>query len=153
MLRPMPAAPEVRARAAINADLPALVECDTYAKFNETRRLALERWCAQDSVLLAEAEGLVLGFLVLEHSFFGFGFIPLICVRAAARREGVARFLLAKSEHLCRTNKLFTSTNASNEPAHALFVRAGFAPSGTIENLEAGDPELVFYKDLSEHGA
>ena len=144
----MPAATEIRWLAATNADLRDLLECDAYAQSSEPRRLSLARWCAQGSALLAEAEGRVLGFLVLEHSFFGLGFIPLICVRAAARREGLARFLLANAESLCRTNKLF----ASNQSAHALFIRASFARSGTIENLEAGNPELVFYKALSEHG-
>ena len=149
----MPAALEFRGRTATDGDMPALVECDAYAQSNEPRRLALARWCAQDGVLLAEADGQILGFLVLEHSLFGHGFIPLICVRASARRAGVARFLLAEAESLCQTNKLFTSANATNEPAHALFARVGFVRSGTIENLEVGDPELVFYKALSEHGA
>lgn len=149
----MPVASDIRGRTATKADLPALVECDAYAQSNEPRRLALGRWCAQGNILLAETKGQVLGFVVLEHSFFGHGFIPLLCVQALARRAGVARFLLAEAEHYCQTNKLFTSANASNEPAHALFDRTGFARSGTIENLEAGDPELVFYKALlPSHG-
>ncbi len=149
----MPAASEVHARAAVKADMPALLECDAYAQSNEPRRLTLSRWCTEGSVLLAEAEGQVLGFLVLEHSFFGHGFIPLICVRRLSRGSGIARFLLARAELLCQTSKLFTSANASNEPAQALFVSAGFAQSGAIENLDSGDQELVFFKRLSEHGA
>ena len=152
-LGPMPAATEPRGRTATVADVPALIECDAYAQSDEPRRIAIGRWCTQGSMLLAEAEGQVLGFLVLEHTLFGHAFVPLICVRTSARRTGVARFLLAEVERLCQTNKLFTSANASNEPAHALFARAGFARSGTIENLEAGDPELVFYKAIREHGA
>ena len=149
----MQLAPEVHARGATEADLPALIECDMRAQADEARRTTLRSWCEQGHVSLAEAEGIVLGFLVLEHTLFGHGFIPLLCVRPSARRGGVARLLLANAERLCQTAKLFTSANASNFAAQALLLSAGFVHSGRIENLDAGDPELVFYKPLSEHEA
>jgi hypothetical protein len=46
---------------------------------------------------------------------------------------------------LCRTDKLWTSTNLSNQPMQALLVHAGFRLSGFIENLDENDPELVFF--------
>jgi ribosomal protein S18 acetylase RimI-like enzyme len=143
----------LRARTAVESDLPSVVLCDARAQSSKARRLALERWCEQGSVLLAEVEGQVLGFVALEHGFFGHGFIPLISVHPSSRRQGVARFLLAEAERRCKTGKLFTSANASNAEAQALFVRTGFVRSGTIENLDPGDPELVYFKALSEHDA
>jgi ribosomal protein S18 acetylase RimI-like enzyme len=143
----------LQVRAAGERDLPSVVQCDAYAQSSKARRFALERWCAQGAMLLAEVEGQVLGFVVLEHGLFGHGFIPLISVHPSSRRQGVARFLLAEAERHCKTGKLFTSANASNAEAQALFVRTGFVRSGTIENLEPGDPELVYFKALSEHEA
>ena len=72
----------------------------------------------------------------------------MIVVAAAARRRGVARRLLGAVEVRCDRPKLFTSTNASNGAAQALFERAGFVRSGVIENLDEGDPESVFFKAL-----
>ncbi len=54
--------------------------------------------------------------------------------------------LLAAAEDACRTEKLFTSTNASNGAAQRLFASAGFVRSGQIEHLDEGDPELVYVK-------
>jgi len=56
--------------------------------------------------------------------------------------------LVRHVEQECRTPKLFTSTNESNAPMRALLAKLGFSPSGVIENLDEGDPELVFFKRL-----
>lgn len=79
----------------------------------------------------------------------GKAFVPLICVQPEQRRRGVALRLLASAEASCRTPKPFTSTNACNMSALRLFDRAGFVRSGTIENLDVDDPELVHYKRLA----
>ena len=42
--------------------------------------------------------------------------------------------------------KLWTSTNQSNAPMCALLSRLGFILSGQIDNLDDGDPELVFVR-------
>lgn len=137
-------------RAAKPLDMDALLVCDAYAQAHEGRRAALRRWVDAETVLVAERDGNVVGFIVLEHGFFGHGFAPLVCVRADARRAGVATELLAAAESKCRTPKLFTSTNASNRAAQALFARVGFQRSGTIENLDAEDPEWVYCKALAQ---
>jgi ribosomal protein S18 acetylase RimI-like enzyme len=90
------------------------------------------------------------GFAVLVYTFFSNGFIPLVVVAPLARRSHHGLALLADAERRCETTKLFTSTNRSNRAAQALFLRAGFVPSGQIENLDApGDPELVYFKAVS----
>ena len=45
--------------------------------------------------------------------------------------------------------KLFTSTNQSNTPMQALLALLGYVRSGVIDNLDPGDPELVYFLDLS----
>jgi len=51
----------------------------------------------------------------------------------------------------CRTPKLFTSTNQSNVPMQGLLATLEFARSGLIENLDDGDPELVYFKRLRDN--
>lgn len=99
-----------------------------------------------EECLVAQLGEAIVGFVVLNYSFFGFGFIPLIVVAPPHRRRGIAMRLLSEAELRCSSYKLFTSTNASNEAAQALFVRAGFVRSGAIENLDKDDPEVVFFK-------
>ena len=51
----------------------------------------------------------------------------------------------------CRTPKLFTSTNQSNIPMQRLLATLEFARSGFIENLDEGDPEVVYFKRLRDN--
>jgi ribosomal protein S18 acetylase RimI-like enzyme len=136
-------------RPGIGDELAGLVDCDPRAAEDGARRDALAAWLGQGAVLVSRAAQRIEGFLVLEHGLFGHGFVPLLCVRPDARRRGHALRLLAAAEARCRTAKVFTSANASNAAAQALFARAGFVRSGTIENLDAGDPELVYFKPVS----
>lgn len=142
----MPSAANLSLRPASEADLPALQECDPLSKAHESRKLELKRAVKHGSILLAAAGGECLGFAVVEYNFFGNGFVSLVCVAQRHQRKGVGLELLRHIERTCLTSKLFTSTNASNKPAQHLFVKAGFVPSGTVENLDEGDPECFYFK-------
>ncbi|MCS4293211.1 ribosomal protein S18 acetylase RimI-like enzyme [Comamonas sp. BIGb0152] len=146
----MRVAPEILFRPAVEADLPQLYECDPYSKAHESRRLELRHMVQQGACILAFVDGQALGFAVLEYSFFGHGFISLVCVAVEHRGKGVALSLLMELTQRCVTQKLFTSTNASNASAQSLFSRAGFMRSGSVENLDQGDLELIFFKELRE---
>jgi GNAT superfamily N-acetyltransferase len=99
---------------------------------------------------VAEDGAELLGFIILEYSFYAFGFLSLLHVHEDHRRRGIATALVAHAEKVCTTPKLFTSTNASNTPMQHLCARLGFVPSGVILNLDKDDPELVYVKRLSE---
>lgn len=142
----MSATADVSFRWASEADLSLLYACDSYSQNHESRRLQLRRMAQQKSCLLALAGGGPLGFAVLEYNFFGNGFVSLICVASEHQGKGVGLSLLLEVQRKCLTGKLFTSTNASNEPAQRLFTRAGFVRSGMIENLDEGDPEVIYFK-------
>jgi ribosomal protein S18 acetylase RimI-like enzyme len=133
-------------RQARDSDLPGLLVCDAYAQFHDARTQELLRWVEQQSCFIALARNEAVGFVILQYTFFGSGFIPLVCVAEAHQRQGIGQFLLAQAEQCCITPKLFTSTNASNSRAQRLFARAGFVASGTIENLDEADPELIYFK-------
>lgn len=136
-------------RPALKSELDLLLQCDPYAQSNENRVEELRFALETRSCLVAEVASEAVGFVILQYSFFGHGFIPLVCVASHRRSHGFGLQLLAAAAQQCRTRKLFTSTNASNTGAQRLFAKAGFAPSGVIENLDDGDPELVYFKAVS----
>jgi ribosomal protein S18 acetylase RimI-like enzyme len=64
------------------------------------------------------------------------------------RRCGAGAALLRHMESLCKTAKLFTSTNLSNLPMQSLLTKLGYVLSGVIHNLDEGDPEIVYFKQM-----
>ncbi|HEU0116091.1 MAG TPA: GNAT family N-acetyltransferase [Thermomicrobiales bacterium] len=91
----------------------------------------------------ARLGGEIVGFAVLDRSFFDQWFVPLLIVRNEARRRGVGAALLRDLQATIAPDKLFTSTNASNTPMRRLCARLGFIEAGTIDHLDEGDPEVV----------
>lgn len=140
-------------RQACEPDLPGLLVCDTYAQAHLARAHELLLWVQQQSCYVALSLNEPVGFVILQYTFFSNGFIPLVCVAESRQRQGVGEFLLMQAEQLCTTPKLFTSTNASNLRAQRLFARAGFVPSGIIENLDEADPELIYFKAVLQASA
>ena len=99
---------------------------------------------------VADSGGELLGYGVLSHTFYGHGFVELLYVHPGRRRRGAGAALLLHFESLCRSPKLFTSTNLSNLPMQSLLNRAGYALSGVIHNLDEGDPEVIYFKRLRQ---
>jgi len=50
---------------------------------------------------------------------------------------------------MAKTAKVFSSTNQSNRRMHQLFHNLGFVKSGFIDNLDEGDPEIIYMKQAS----
>jgi ribosomal protein S18 acetylase RimI-like enzyme len=135
----------ITVRAGAPSDHRSLVQIDEYAVSHFDRVSAIADALAAGECLVAESDQETLGYVVLNYTFFGYGFIPVIVVAAVHRRHGVGLRLLSEARSRCTSRKLFTSANASNIAAQGLFVRAGFTRSGIIENLDEGDPELVYF--------
>lgn len=133
-------------RKGLRSDLGALVDLNDYARLHSERVASISASLSAGECFIAEFGGDVRGFIVLNYTFFGFGFIPLIVVAERHRRRGVGLRLLSEAQRRCTGQKLFASANASNEAARALFKRAGFIRSGLIENLDDADTEIVYFK-------
>lgn len=99
----------------------------------------------QGLCLVAEKDSEIVGFC-LDGRVFGFAFLELLVVAPSHRRRGVGTLLLEAWEESAETTKLFTSTNESNTPMQRLCERLGYVRSGLIENLDEGDPEVVYFK-------
>jgi GNAT superfamily N-acetyltransferase len=135
-------------RKATAADARLVVAIDAAARVERDPR---DRALARELLTLgrswiAEADGQSAGYALVSRAFFRRPFVELLVVAPAWRRKGAARALLASCEGACHDDRLFTSTNASNAPMRALLEGEAWAPSGMIENLDPGDPELVFVK-------
>ncbi|WP_236234036.1 GNAT family N-acetyltransferase [Pseudomonas tohonis] len=136
-------------RTALDGDIAALCALDPIACLEQGRRhfiatavAAGQCWVATE----ADDASALLGYGVINDAFFEQDFIPLLVVRESARRRGIASALIGALEGQGTGAKLFTSTNASNAPMRSLLAKLGFVPSGHIDNLDEGDPELVFVK-------
>lgn len=88
----------------------------------------------------------LLGYGILDRSFFHQNFVSLLMVKETARGQRIATALMIALEAQCAGAKLFTSTNASNLPMRQLLRKLEFIERGHIENLDVGDPEIVFVK-------
>ena len=135
-------------RDAQPSDRDPIVSLDHVATLDLSRVDLIDRAIASLICLVAESSGQVLGYGILEHSFFSNAFISLIYVSDSERRKGVGSALLNALVERCDTPKLFTSTNESNTAMRSLLVRAGFIESGVIHNLDPGDPECVYFKSI-----
>lgn len=138
----------MKIRLAEPGELNVVVRIDSVAQVEPQRRSLLEAALHSGACWLAERAGVALGFVVLQYSFYGNGFVPLLVVGSSFRRQGVGRALLEYVASVCTTSKLFTSTNESNTAMRSLLTSARFEPSGVIYNLDPGDPELVFFRRL-----
>jgi ribosomal protein S18 acetylase RimI-like enzyme len=131
-------------------DRDAILSIDDVAERDTDRLDFIEQSLTSATCLVADEKRQVLGYAVLEYTFFRNGFVSMLYVAVPARRQGVGTALMTAAATRCRTRKLFTSTNKSNRSMQALLGRLGYVPSGTIENLDPGDSELIYFLDLGE---
>ena len=131
--------------------MAAILAFDEIARRSAQRRAFIRTAIRSGNAWVLLANAVVIGYLVLEYTFYSHGFISMLYVHPEYRRMGIGVALLRYAESICQTEKLFTSTNQSNRPMKALLAEMNFKPTGRIENLDDGDPELVFFKTIGEN--
>jgi GNAT superfamily N-acetyltransferase len=135
-------------RPAVENDIEALCSLDLIACQESERREFIRREVVSGNCFVAVANETVLGYGVLNYTFYDNGRVEMLYVHAGHRRRGAGAALLKHMESLCRTPKLFTSTNLSNLRMQSLLAKLGYELSGVIHNLDEGDPEIVYLKRL-----
>ena len=137
-------------KKATERELESIRTLDSMMLGNNSREDFLANAVSAGQCLVARIEDIVVGFGIIDHSFYGQGFISLLMVHPEHRRRGVAATLIHHIESLCSTEKLFTSTNESNIIARQVYEALGFVKSGHIENLDEGDSEIIYFKRLKD---
>lgn len=135
-------------RTANPEDIHAILALDSVSSVEPERQSEIHSWVQSGNAVVACHGSSIIGYAVLEDTFFRQSFVAMLQVAPPQRRQGIATALLRHLECACRTTKLFTSTNASNLPMQALLSATGYEPSGVIYHLDEGDPELIYYKAL-----
>ncbi len=130
-------------RLVEKTDFLKILELDPL-KRNDIIKSAIEK---SECFLIVTEETLV-GFAIFNYNFFGRGFIDLIEIKEDLQGKGLGAAAIQKLFGLCKTDKLFTSTNQSNEPMKKLLAKLGFVFAGKLDGLDEGDPELFYYKIL-----
>jgi GNAT superfamily N-acetyltransferase len=139
---------EVRVRLAGTRDRRSFPEIDPRVTTDLVRRDLLDSAIAARMSWIGERAGRPAGYGILSRKFFSREFVELLFVSEDQRRKGVGTSILKAIEDTVGKDRLFTSTNESNAPMRALLEKCGYQPSGKIDNLDPGDPELVYVKFL-----
>ena len=135
-------------RKAVKSDAELIINFEHVGQSDLWRVQFINQSISSGLCYVFENENRVVAYSVLEYSFFGNGFIAMLYVDPKFRRHGFGIALMKHLEDICRTKKLFTSTNQSNKPMQALLLKTGYQPSGVVENLDENDPELFYFKRL-----
>jgi GNAT superfamily N-acetyltransferase len=139
---------DIAVRLAATRDRRAIASCDPRVAADLRRRELIDAAIAARHCWVVEKAGGIAGYAVLTANFFGRDFLELLFVAPEERRSGIGDAILDTVERARRGDRLFTSTNESNAAMRALLAKRFYEPSGTILNLDPGDPELVFVKFL-----
>ncbi|OQY29259.1 MAG: hypothetical protein B6244_04555 [Candidatus Cloacimonetes bacterium 4572_55] len=137
-------------RPAKTADIEIVCLFDHLAEPNSHRRAFIERAVEADNCFVIKTDRQIFGYAVLEYTFYEQGFISMLYIHPDHRRQGGGEMMLPYLESICRTSRLFTSTNLSNLPTQSLLAKLGYKLSGVIHNLDEDDPELVYVKFLKQ---
>ena len=131
-------------RVATLDDYDGLLALDTVFPQEPERAQQIHSWMQLSDCYVLEKDGALLAYGVLSHQFFGHDFVEMLMVGAEGRRQGLGSALLHYFRQISGTEKLFSSTNQSNQAMQRLFLKLGFQHSGVIDNLDENDPEIVF---------
>jgi GNAT superfamily N-acetyltransferase len=130
------------------SDLSLLSKIDSMVIGSEIRKPKIEQYILNEQCVVASINHEPVGFACFDTHFFECCFIQLVMVNPNFRRLGIASALIRYIEENCPTTKLFTSTNESNTSMQQVCLSQGFVRSGIIENLDDGDPEWVYFKQV-----
>lgn len=129
-------------------DIDEMVVLDALVIGNTSRRKLIEELVELQQGYIARRERQIVGFLLMQHHFFGQPFIELLIVHPSFHHQRVGTALMKYIETICTPGKLFTSTNASNKVMQQFCEQLGYRRSGIVENLDEGDPDLIYFKKL-----
>lgn len=136
-------------RQAGEADIPELEHLDSNAQFDPDRRMLIHNAVLEQRCWVSMVGEDIAGYGVLSHGFFGRSFIEMIYIKESHRSRGFGPEIILYLQAYSQSDVLFTSTNESNSQMQHVLEKLGFKHSGIIHNLDPGDPEIVYCKNLA----
>jgi RimJ/RimL family protein N-acetyltransferase len=88
----------------------------------------------------------VVGFVIYDYRFFDQGWIELVVIDEVHRGKGIGAKVFDLICEQCTSDKVFTSTNHSNNRMQRALEKAEFSYAGEIKGLDEDDPELFYFK-------
>jgi ribosomal protein S18 acetylase RimI-like enzyme len=129
-------------------DLPVLEPIAWPPLLAAPRRRRFLRGLDEGEVVVVHSadDHIVYAYAWIYEGFFGHTFLAYLAVQPQYRRNRLAGMLLEAAEQRGVTDRVFSSTNESNAAMQAVFDRYGWRRCGQIDELDPGDPELVYVK-------
>lgn len=112
----------------------------------QPKRRRFLRGLDEGEVVVVHAADVIAAYAWIYEGFFGHTFLAYLAALPQYRRNGLAGMLLDATEQRAVTDRVFSSTNVSNAAMQAVFDRYGWRRCGQIDELDPGDPELVYVK-------
>jgi len=144
---------EIRVRLPRVADEEGCVALASLAMEPAAAKPFVAAHFREHRMIVAEADGAIVGILAWRTDWFGCAFVSLVYVREEFRRRGVAREMFLSVETLTRSPRVFSSTEEDNTAAIRMHAALGFRPSGHVDNLPQGKRELLFFKRVPPRAA
>ena len=138
----------ISVRSAIKIDIETLCSFDLIAQVEDVRREFIRREIVSGNCFVAVSDKTIIGYGVLNYTFYYNGCIDMLYIHSDYRRSGAGSVLIKYMESVCQKPKLFTSTNISNLPMQSLLAKLDYILSGVIHNLDEDDAEIVYFKRL-----
>ncbi|MDR7072985.1 GNAT family N-acetyltransferase [Fictibacillus barbaricus] len=136
----------MKIRLADQNDVQQVITLDGEMIGHNQRKKQIETAIQHERCLVIYEQTELAGFLLYNTEFFECCFISLLMIKPSFQRKGLAKELLMTMDKFSPTNKIFSSTNQSNEAMHNVFEGCGYIKSGIIENLDEDDPEIIYFK-------
>ncbi|MDQ0162236.1 GNAT family N-acetyltransferase [Bacillus alveayuensis] len=120
-----------------------------WMKKGNSRKDSLYKAIQKGDCFVATEADKIVGYITFSRSFFDNWFIKLLYVDTAYRRKGIASQLINEVMKHCVTEKLFVSTNESNEAMKSLLNKLGFIQSGYLDHINQIEREIFYVKKLN----
>lgn len=135
---------------AFAGDVEALIALDVPLTSEAYQAAVVRESVAAGRCYVARSSRRAVAYVTWDLAFFNRPFVRLLAVGRQHRRLGLGAALIARVEEAAAAyGELFVSTEQINAPMRALLASRGYAPSGSVDNVNApGNPELFFHKRL-----